>query len=180
MQMEEFVFRAAGLDDRDAIVRLHLKAWRQSMKDLAPPAAYAALDEAYRTIQWTRMLGSPGQDDLWLVCEWGDRLVGIGGACAPTHTSFEGRGEIRFLYVDPSCQRRGLGRQFLSRLALHLIERGYVGVALSVVEGNSAARAFYGALGGSEIGFHTFPSKIWPSHDVIVAWEDARQLAIKA
>ena len=178
--MEEFVFRAAGPADLEAIVRLHLRSWRQSMKDLAPPAAYAALDEAYRTAQWTRMFGSPGQDDLWLVCERDDILVGIGGACAPTHASFERRGEIRFLYVDPLCQRRGLGRQFLSRLALHLAERGYPRVALSVVEGNSAARAFYGALGGREIGFHTFPSKIWPSRDVIVAWDDVWKLTAKA
>jgi len=178
MQMEEFVFRAAGLDDLDAIVRLHLKVWRQSMKDLAPPAAYAALDETHRTAQWARMLGSPGPDDLWLVCEHGGDLVGIGGACAPTHTAFAGRGEIRFLYIDPLCQRRGLGRQFLSRLAQHLTGRGYHGVALSVVEGNAPARAFYGALGGHEIGFHTFPSKIWPSHDVVIAWDGAEALAI--
>lgn len=175
--MEEFVFRAAGLDDLDAIVRLHLRSWRQSMKDLAPPAAYAALDESYRTGQWTRMLGSPGADDLWLVCESGDALIGVGGACAPTHASFEGRGEIRFLYIDPSWHRQGVGRQILSRLARHLIERGYKGVALSVVEGNVPARAFYGTLGGREIGFHTFPSKIWPSVDVIISWDDATQLA---
>lgn len=175
--MEEFVFRAAGLDDLDAIVRLHLRSWRHSMKELAPPAAYAALDEDYRTAQWRRMLGSPGEDDLWLVCERDGDIVGIGGACAPTHASFAGRGEVRFLYLEPSCQRRGLGRRFLSGLAGHLIRRGYQGVALSVVDGNTPARAFYGALGGREIGFHTFPSQIWPSRDVIIAWDDAAQLA---
>ncbi len=178
--MEGFVFRAAGLSDLDAIVRLHLKVWRQSMKDLAPPAAYAALDEAYRTAQWTRMFALSGPDDLWLVCERGGDLVGFGGACAPTYESFAGRGEIRFLYIDPSCQRRGLGRQFLSRLARHLIGRGYAAVALSVVEGNAAARAFYGALGGREIGVHIFPSDIWPSRDVIVAWENAGELTASA
>lgn len=175
--MEEFVFRAAGLADLDAIVRLHLKSWRRSMKDLAPQTAYAVLDEDYRTAQWARMLGSPGADDLWLVCEIGGELVGVGGACAPTHDSFAGRGEIRFLYLDPSYQRQGLGRQLLSRLAQHLIGRGYRGVALSVVEGNAAARAFYGALGGREIGFHIYPSQIWPSRDVIIAWDDAATLA---
>ncbi len=178
--MEEFVFRAAGLSDLDAIVRLHLKVWRRSMKDLAPPAAYAALNETYRTAQWTRMLGSPGSDDLWLVCERGSDLVGVGGACAPTHASFAGRGEIRFLYIDPSCQRQGLGRQFLSRLARHLIGRGYAGIALSVVDGNASARAFYGAFDGREIGFHTFPSDIWPSRDVVIAWDDAKKLATAA
>lgn len=178
--MDELVFRAAGLDDLDAIVRLHLKSWRQSMKDLAPTAAYAALDESYRTAQWTRMLGSPGADDLWLVCECGGDLVGVGGACAPTHSSFADRGEIRFLYLDPSYQRRGLGRQLLSRLAGHLVNRGYRAIALSVVEGNAPARAFYSALGGREIGFHIFPGKIWQSRDVIISWDDATQLVSMA
>lgn len=176
--MEEFVFRAADRDDLDAIVRLHLRSWRQSMKNLAPPAAYAALDETYRTAQWMRMLGSPGPDDLWLVCESGREIIGVGGACAPTHDSFAERGEIRFLYLDPACQRRGLGRQLLSRLAEHLIGHGYHGIALSVVEGNTSARAFYRALGGREVGFHTFPSKIWPSRDVIICWDDAAALTL--
>lgn len=81
--MEECVFRTANLDDLNAIVRLHLRSWRRSMKDLAPPGAYEALDETYRTDQWSRMLGSPGEDDLWLVCECGGELVGVGGGlCA--------------------------------------------------------------------------------------------------
>jgi ribosomal protein S18 acetylase RimI-like enzyme len=175
--MPDFRFRVAGPGDVDAIVALHLGVWRRSMRELAPPAAYAALDEAYRTAQWTGMLGSPGPDDLWLLCERDGIAVGIGGACAPSIEDFGGRGEIRFLYIDDTAQRCGLGRQFLARLSRHLAERGYDGVALSVVEGNHPARAFYARLGGREIGRHRFPSEIWPSIDVIVAWDDLRVLA---
>lgn len=132
------------------------------MKNLAPPAAYVALDETYRTVQWTRMLGPPGSDDLWLVRESGGEIIGIGGACAPTHRAFAQRGEIRFLHLDPAYQRRGLGRQLLSRLAGYVVRRSYCGVALSVVEGNTSARAFYRVLGGREIGFIPFPARYGP------------------
>lgn len=175
--MGDVSYRVAGIDDLEAIVRLHLHVWRQAMRDLAPPTAYAALDEAYRTRQWTGMLSEQAADTLWLLAELDGKTVGVGGACAPSHPSFGARGEIRFLYVDQTIHRRGVGRGLLSRLAAHLVARGYQGVALSVVEGNAPALAFYAALGGKAIGTHTYPSTIWPSTDVVIAWDDARQLA---
>jgi hypothetical protein len=40
------------------------------------------------------------------------RMVGIGVAGGPSESIFDGRGEIRFLYVDPDFRRRSIGWQF--------------------------------------------------------------------
>lgn len=178
--MGDLRFRPAGMDDIEAIVGLHLRVWRHAMRDLAPPAAYAALDEDYRADQWTRMLSAQAEDDRWLLAEIDGRAVGIGGACAPSHAAFGDRGEIRFLYVDQAVQRRGIGRGLMSRLAGHLIAHGYRRIALSVVEGNAPALAFYAALGGKPVGTHIYPSAIWPSTDVVIAWDDEPSLAALA
>jgi hypothetical protein len=43
--------------DAAAIAHLHVEVWRETYRDLAPPEAYAALDEARRLASWQDMLG---------------------------------------------------------------------------------------------------------------------------
>lgn len=169
--MAEIALRSAGIADAEAIARLHVAVWRQTYRDLAPREAFAALDERYRLARWQEKLACPQADQLVLLAEMGDRLVGMGAAGAPSDDAFGGRGEIKFLYVDQAVKRQGIGRRLLRHLALHLAERRYPGAALGVVEGNRAAAAFYQALGARVIGRQLDPGPIWRSHNIVMAWD---------
>ena len=89
------------------------------------------------------------------------------------------RWEVKHLYVDGALARRGLGRALLGRIAGRLAERGRRGVALGVVVGNDPALAFYAALGGRIVGRYADPGPLWRSDNLIVAWEDAADLAAR-
>lgn len=174
--MANIAFRSAEPRDAPAIARLHVAVWRQTYRDLAPAEAFATLDEAYRLERWRKKLAAPSADQLTLLAESAGRLVGIGAAGAASEPLFGRRGEIKFLYVDHQFQGRGIGRQLLRRLALHLRERHYPGAALSVVDGNLAATGFYQALGAKVIGRHIDPGPIWRSENIIMAWDDLGEL----
>ena len=58
------------------------------------------------------------------------------------------RGEIYAIYVSPSHQRRGCGRELMTAATRRLATAGFASMLLWVLEDNAAARAFYAMLGG--------------------------------
>lgn len=172
----ELNIRAAGRGDAAAIARLHLAVWRQTYRDLASAEAFRIMDEPFREARWAKTLAEPGRDQLVLLAEQGERLVGIGAAGAPSLPLFEGRGEIRSLYVDPAIKRQGIGRRLMRELALHLAARGYPGAGLGVVVGNDPAIAFYQSLGGRLAGHYVDPGPIWRSDNIVILWDEFSSL----
>ncbi|MGE6785850.1 N-acetyltransferase family protein [Ensifer adhaerens] len=170
--MEKVTIRQATPADADAIAQFHVRVWRQTYRDLAPPEVYAALDENRRRSTWREKLTAEDPDQIVFLVELGERPVAIGAAGAPSAAIFGDLGEIRNLYVDPDVKRQGLGRLLLSRLALHLRERGFPGVGVGVVDGNEAAIAFYDALGGQRAGEYMDAGPIWRSRNIVFVWEN--------
>lgn len=174
--MTEISIRSANIDDAQTIADFHVKVWRDTYRDLAPAEAYAVLNEKYRGKTWKEKLSSNDRAQIVLVAEVDSRVVGIGAAGRPSESIFDGHGEIKFLYVDPDFKRRGIGRQLLAQLALHLREMGYQGAALSVVKGNETAIAFYEALNGRRAGEYVDPGPIWRSQNIVFMWHDVATL----
>lgn len=174
--MPDIAFRPAEPRDAEAIAHLHATVWSETCRELAPPEAFAALDEAHRLRGWKQRLANPIVDQLVLLAEADGRLVGMGAAGAASDPLYGGRGEIKFVYIDRDFQGQGIGRQLLRRLARHLKARHYPGVALGVVDGNHAAIGFYQALGGRAIGRQTDPGLIWRSENIIIAWDSCDDL----
>ncbi|AOJ90886.1 GCN5 family acetyltransferase [Burkholderia sp. MSMB0856] len=169
--MSGISIRSANLDDAQAIADFHVKVWRHTYRDLAPAHAHAVLDEQYRGGKWREKLASNERDQLVLVAQTDGTIVGIGAAGAPSEPIFGGRGEIKFLYVDPDFKRRGIGRMLLAQLAAHLQALRYPGAALSVVKGNAAAIAFYEALNGRFAGEYVDAGPIWRSRNIVMVWD---------
>lgn len=169
--MEDVVLRRAGLADAPAIAALHVTVWRIAFRDLAPPEAFAVLDEPLRCARWTQQLAAPGARQVVLVAERGGRLVGMGAAAPPSEALFGVRGEVKSLFLDPEVQGAGLGRRFMGALARHIDGWGYGGLALGVVAGNEPALGFYSALGGREIGRYVDPGPVWRSENIALGWD---------
>jgi len=168
----EISIRSALVEDVAGIARLHRAIWCETYRDLAPAEVYRILDEDFRRVRWADMLTNPRKDQRVLLAEQGARLVGIGAIAAPSEPAFEGRGEIKSLYIDPSIKRQGLGRRLMRAMMGELASMGYSGAALGVVVGNEPAIAFYRALGGRLIGRYTDSGPIWRSDNLIFAWDD--------
>lgn len=164
------LIRHATPADAEALARLHTRVWRETYRDLAPPTAFAALDEARRLPHWQAALARPAPYTAWLA-EGPDGPTGLVSAGPPGDTAFGGRGEIRHLYVDPAAQGRGLGRALLRVAGAHLLAAGFPGFALAVVAGNAPARAFYARLGGAEGARFRDSGPLWRSENIVVGWD---------
>lgn len=80
--------------------------------------------------------------DLFLVGEIDGSIV------ASVMGGYEGhRGWINYLAVDPSMQRRGLGRQMMDAVEARLQARGCPKINLQVRDTNEQATGFYRAIG---------------------------------
>jgi ribosomal protein S18 acetylase RimI-like enzyme len=174
MSAPEFRTRAARPEDALAIATLHVTVSQATYRDLAPPEAMHRLDLAHRHARWVETLSKAERTAL--VAEIDGRIVGIGTAGAPTVPELEPHGEVLHLYVDAATSGRGIGRALMHRLAFALQAQGYASAALGVVEGNAAAMAFYGKLGGRMAGWYTDAGPIWRSRNRIIVWDDVKTL----
>lgn len=162
--------RAARPGDAAAIAAFHVRQWRATYRDLAPRAAWDALDEARRLRDWTATLSAPPPAGAFLACD-GEAIAGLVSFGAPGHPVFGGRGEVKHLYVDAGWRGRGLGRRLLRRARAALAAAGFSGAGLAVVAGNHPARAFYRAAGGVEAAAFTDPGPLWKSDNILVVWD---------
>lgn len=163
------ILRPARPDDAPALAHLHVTVWRETYATLAPAQAMALLDEALRLRQWRAALADP--DRACLLVERGGEVLGMVATAAPVEPAFGPRGEIRHLHVAATARRLGLGAQLLQAACDRVSQDGFAGAGLGVVAQNTAARAFYAAMGGREAGAYTDPGPLWRSEMVLVVWD---------
>lgn len=172
--------RSALPADGPAIAALHFRMWRETYRDLAPEDAYQVLTEPVRVSRWQAMLAEEGFGHTILVAQAEGRLAGFGAAGPPSHDAFQGRAEVKFLYVDRAFKRQGIGRILLGALATEMMSFGQRAMALGVVVGNDPAIAFYESMGGRRVGAYTDPGPVWRSENFVYAWDDLEALVARS
>lgn len=84
---------------------------------------------------------------------------------------------INSLYVLTERQGQGIGQRLLQQAARELISLAFSMLQIDVLSANMAARAFYEAMGGYEIGQGTFDEEGYLLPETVYAWHDLRALA---
>lgn len=166
--------RPATPDDAPTIAPFHLAIWRETYRELAPPKIFTAMNLAVRLKRWQGILAEPTRATL--LAEIDGTLAGFGLCGPPGDPIFEGRGEIKNLFVGSAFARRGIGRRLMAEMAGLLAARGYSGIGLGVVAGNDDAIAFYESLGGRPAGAYTDPGPMWRSDNLLYVWDDVAAL----
>jgi GNAT superfamily N-acetyltransferase len=126
--------------DHDAVVALHNVALTQVGAHLGS----GPWDEDLEAIQ-DAYLASGGE---FLVALVADDLVAMGAL----RRSTPDRAEIKRLRVAPHMQRRGLGREILSRLERRAVQLGYTRLHLDTTTKQAAARSLFARHGYHETG----------------------------
>ena len=177
--------RTAVLQDAPVLGRVMVEAWLSAHRGQMPESAWRKrVDEWTPDVSaraWARLLAEPaGGDDARIVLlvaeeDSGDPLALVLG----TEVADDESGvtaQINALYVLPDRQGQGIGRRLLQEAAwgLHLL--GFSRLHVGVLSANLAARAFYEAMGGFEIGQRTFDEEGHPLPETVYGWPNLTAL----
>ncbi len=161
--------RPARADEAEALAELHVAAWRDAHAGIAPAAATKALGVVSRLPVWQRYLADPAQTVL--VAERDGTLAALVCFGPASQPELGHQAEIKHLYVAGSARQMGLGKTLLDAALARLAKDGYSKATLAVVAENEAARGFYRACGGQEVGTFSDAGPLWKSSNIIVEWE---------
>jgi ribosomal protein S18 acetylase RimI-like enzyme len=166
--------RDAGLEDAEAIARLHAESWEAHYRGILPDAYLDGEALAERRAFWRRALAEPKTGDLTIVA-LGD--VGLAGFIAVVSGGEPGFGAvIENLHVRPQLCGRGLGKRLLRAAAARLRAAGVTSACLRVFDSNRAAIRFYERLGAKpdSHGIDDFAGANAP--DTRYVWQDLADL----
>ena len=142
--------RQATLADAKEIAALHAASWRSFYRGELSDAFLDGDILAERTTVWfSRLLSAPSQQ-LVLVAQRSDLLLGF--ACAYLDSDPAWGTLVDNLHVAESFHRQGVGASLLSEV-LHWsrAKRPSLPIHLWVLQSNMRARAFYESQGGSVV-----------------------------
>lgn len=137
--------RPATPADLRAIHDLHLSNWRAAYRALLPDATLEGDAARYLAARWGR--GALRRDGVFVADDGGALAGFIALISAP-----EGHMYVDNLHVAPEARGRGLSRALMAMAATLAAARP---VRLTVLDGNTQARAVYAGWGGAESPAYT-------------------------
>ena len=166
--------------DARGISVVHVDTWRVAYRDIVPGDYLYGLtyDTSERLWQDVITMGA----GRVFVAEDEDGIV-FGFASGSPRERFsrglrEYEGELKTVYVLPSHQGTGAGRQLVGAVARHLAEIGVPSMLLWAFEENRPTRRFYESLGGvpvAEDGFELGGARLT---EVAYGWKDLDVLLV--
>ena len=144
-------YREATAEDADAIAQLHADSWRRSYRGAFRDAFLDGPVVGERRTVWAERLTRPEAATYTVVAEQDDVVVGF------AHTVFDDDPTwgalVDNLHVVHGLKRRGVGRHLMAASARAVAGRAHrTGLYLWVLQQNTAAQAFYDAIGGRRVG----------------------------
>jgi ribosomal-protein-alanine N-acetyltransferase len=176
VQVQDVRYRRATEHDVEAIAGLHAESWRQNYRGAYSDSFLDGHVLADRVTVWTDRLTHPHPDRITFVAEHRGEVVGFAHTVFDDHPTWGAL--LDNLHVARSAKRRGIGRHLMARAAAAVVERTpSTGLSLWVLEQNTAAQAFYEALGGTcvEHGVANAPDGGHPPR-LRYAWSDPAAL----
>jgi GNAT superfamily N-acetyltransferase len=144
-------FRDATPEDAMAVAVVHVRAWKAAYRGLLPDEFLDALTPEQRATHYTFGSSDPADPRTMLAIADG-AVAGFATTCPSRDEDLPEAGELGALYIDPSLQGGGVGRELLCRARERLVDEGFTEALLWVLRGNENAERFYRADGWARDG----------------------------
>jgi ribosomal protein S18 acetylase RimI-like enzyme len=143
-------YRPAIASDALGIAHLHAESWRVHYRGAYSDAFLDHDVPRDRVAVWTERLHREHPDEYTLVAENNRGIVGFAHTILGDDPRWGAL--LENLHVAGSLHRSGVGTQLMLRTARVVLNRAPAqGLSLWVLEQNTAAQAFYTALGGTRV-----------------------------
>jgi ribosomal protein S18 acetylase RimI-like enzyme len=164
--------RQATAADAGEIAQIQVATWRFAYAGIVPQEFLDALDPAERAGKWAGVLRGDGSHVF--VAEDASAMCGFinGGALRDgVHLEQSFDSEIYTLYVVPTAQGRGAGRELMRALAVRLIEDGLKRPVVWALEKNPWC-TFYERLGGKRVAQKMIEIGGVQLSDIAYGWDE--------
>ena len=155
------VIRRATLDDAEAIARIHLISWRQSIAVIltSEQVGLKNLDQDHQHKLWERRLDVEENQSRYTVVAENEAGEVIGYATGrDNHTAIRDYdAELHQIYILPDSQGHGIGKQLVQALTRELYKAGYQSLIVWVIPDNPAVRFYRDGLGGQYLDERIIP-----------------------
>jgi len=152
MTTETIGIRPAQAADAAALAEIHAEAWRNAYRGLLDGLDLERLISR-RGPRWWKAALSRGVDIKLLEVAGQTGGYATYGYCR--NRAYSAEGEIYELYLRPTFQGLGLGRELFRAVRRDLAARGLKETTVQVLTDNKPACAFYEAIGGKHSGTAT-------------------------
>ena len=145
--------REAEARDVPSIASIHIRAWQAAYRGQLDDAYLDALDVEERIGQTRSMIEeAPPEFRSW-IAEDGADVVGFAVTGPSQDADAEKKtGELYAIYLEPERVGTGVGRTLFEHALADLVERGFTGATLWILESNALGRRFYEAAGWTPDG----------------------------
>ncbi|WP_107816401.1 GNAT family N-acetyltransferase [Celeribacter persicus] len=179
---ETFFIRPATRDDALPIAKVQVSLWRATYRGIVPDALIDRMTVSDREKGWGKILdtyAASGRGAVF-VAEQSGAVVGF-LSCGDQRDADLAKafpGEFSALYV--SASRQGIGSALMAASAQGLLSMGHEAAALWVLTENAPARAFYEALGGTQVAERIDTRPEGGLSEVAYGWSALSALAARA
>ena len=148
------IIREAKPVDASSISRVVVDTWRTTYVGIVPQDYLDSMSyERFGSVWQDRISNTNKIWSGWFIYvahDDYDNVVGFAGGGPKQNSDLPFSGELGFIYLLKSYQRRGTGRRLAATVALRLKEQGHKSMLVWVFTANPY-RAFYEALGGKPV-----------------------------
>ncbi|MBA3396826.1 MAG: GNAT family N-acetyltransferase [Deltaproteobacteria bacterium] len=167
--------REATPDDAVAFAAIVRACWRLVFRGIIPDSVLDRPEDEDIAERAARIRGRMVDGWRSYAAEHAGRIVGVARlAMVPVH-GYDA--EIDGLHVDPAAHRQGIGRALVRHACDHFAAHHERTLYIHVLRGNTGARAFYEAIGGTIVVEDTWSYAGVPHPAIGYAWADVAQLA---
>jgi len=176
----EATYREATAEDIEAIAALHADSWRRHYRGAYSDSFLDSDVFSDRRDVWTERLQRTDRSNEWTIVAERDAAI-VGLAHTILNADPQWGALLDNLHVRFDLKGSGIGTRLMTETAGAVLARApSSGLFLWVLEGNTAAQAFYAARGGKRAGSKTSEA---PGGGTIVAfryvWPDPSALLIQ-
>ncbi|MFS0752126.1 N-acetyltransferase family protein [Oceanobacillus sp. 1P07AA] len=139
--------RKALFEDARGIAIVHVDSWKETYKGIVPGSYLKKLTYQQREQIWESNISEDKSIIVVAENEQG-KIIGFADGGKRSTNTYENTGDLTSLYLLETYQGRGIGKQLLREVLLHLEELGYRKVFVEVLEDNRT-RYFYEYYGAT-------------------------------
>ncbi|HVC21553.1 MAG TPA: GNAT family N-acetyltransferase [Vicinamibacterales bacterium] len=153
-----------------------MASWQHAYADLLPAGFLAGLSVDDDARRWRQALGDASRQLFVCVAERPPGTIIGFAAGGPNHRE-DGQydGELQAIYLDPACQRQGVGAALARAVAVRLADLAMPSMIVWVLAENPA-RHFYEALGGQRAGHRQLELAGLVLDAIAYGWRDTAAL----